>query len=112
MGISLEQLADGSTSDRNFQKLQVLVLDTGGASLGLRMGTGSVTFTAANTSAVKVVSHGLGRTPAVVLTTPNANTGFVFSVTARASTTFSVQGFTTGGGSVTTTVNFDWVAIG
>jgi hypothetical protein len=37
--ISLEQLADGSVSDRNFQKLMSLVPDTGGQSAGIRFGT-------------------------------------------------------------------------
>jgi hypothetical protein len=46
--ISLEQLADGSVSDRNFQKLMSLVIDTGGQSVGIiRFGTtngGAVNF--------------------------------------------------------------------
>jgi hypothetical protein len=67
--INLEQLADGSISDRNFQKLMSLVPDSGGQTVGFRFGETSVTYPGASQSAtLKTVAHGLGRIPVVVFT--------------------------------------------
>jgi hypothetical protein len=63
--ISLEHLADGSLSDRNFQALMRLVLDTGGITAGVRWGAQALTFAASTNSATATVSHGLGRVPVV-----------------------------------------------
>lgn len=67
MTISLEQLADGSVSDRNFQKLMRLVLDTGGISASVRWGLTTFTFAAATNSSGINQPHSLGRTPVIVV---------------------------------------------
>lgn len=67
--IALEQLADGSVSGRNFQRLMSLVVDTGGVSLGLRVG-GPVNVTwpgGVVSSNGLVVPHGLGGVPSFVV---------------------------------------------
>lgn len=114
MTISLEQLADGSLSDRNFQKLMRLVLDTGGVTAGARWGIATLSFTASTDSATLSVTHGLGTTPIVAVATsynaaafgkiPNCNT---FSYAA---TTFSLNGEVKTAFTGTATVG--WVAIG
>lgn len=115
--ISLENLGDGSVSDRNFQKLMSLVLDTGGQSAGIRFGTDTLTWASGQQfSAAKTVTHGLGRTPLVVLALgngtggPNLTTIQAFTIGA---TTFQVQGgFVTGTASGVVTLNIGWAVIG
>jgi hypothetical protein len=106
--IGLEHLADGSISDRNFQKLRILVPDTGGRSVDIRFGVASVTFTASTISATNTFAHGLGRTPYVVLGSRDAlakpgcfardDTNLSFNAEYSASHTGEVL--------------IDWVAIG
>lgn len=113
MGIGLEQLADGSTSDRNFQKLQALVPDTGGVSLGVRVGGGTATWTASNVSADVTVTHGLGRTPVFAdAKLRGGSTSIEFEIVSTTATTMVVRGYTTGGASITFSNAFGWVAIG
>jgi hypothetical protein len=69
MTIPLQHVADGSVADHNFQTLQRLVLDTGGITASVRWGIAGITFSGGTTSATETVPHGLGRAPAVVLTT-------------------------------------------
>lgn len=111
MTIALEQLADGSVSDRNFQRLMSLVLDTGGRSVGIRFGTGTATWTAAVSSAAVTIPHGLGRTPvAVFLSTRNPLVGYAAS--SIGATSFVATGFETANLAITTTNTFDWLVIG
>lgn len=117
--IALEQLADGSISDRNFQKLMGLVVDTGGRAVGLRWGVDVWTYPGGTPkTSQKVVSHGLGRTPVVVLVCGAQLNGVNETIAGEAgsytATTFTtqaslVQGFTPGAGN---TNPFVWVAIG
>lgn len=67
--ISLEHLADGSVSARNFETLRRLVVDTGGESLGLRVGSETLTWPggSADTGTV-TVDHGLGKAPVALFT--------------------------------------------
>lgn len=115
MTIALEHLADGSISDHNFQKLMALVLDTGGQSIGLRIGTGTVTFTTSTTSPVVTVNHGLGKTPVVVFAGPmfaaaSTYTGIVITPSHATSTQCSFNGDCRT--SLNQSVVFAWVVIG
>jgi hypothetical protein len=109
MSIPLQDLADNTVADRNFRRLAQLVIDTGGRDVGVRFGVASTTFTASTLSTPTTVTHGLGRTP-VVAFAGTENVGFTYSVTARTSTTITVQGFTSG--AVSQTNSFDWFVIG
>lgn len=109
--IKLEHLADSSISDRNFQKLMSLVLDTGGESVGLRFGTGSATWTAAVNSASVTVPHGLGKIPAAAGAFTR-DLGIAYAVTARDATNITVRGFATAGAPTSGTATFDWAVIG
>lgn len=117
--INLENLLDGSISDRNFQALARLVVDTGGQSINIRCGTDTWTFPGGSArSNVKVTSHGLGRTPIAVFVcgaqlnglneTVAGETG-TWTTTQFSSQAGFVQGFAPGAGA---TLGFSWVAIG
>jgi hypothetical protein len=112
--ISLEQLVDGSASDRNFQKLMSLVLDTGGRSVGIRFGTGSVSFTASAASTEYTVAHGLGRTPVTAYATFRHATGttlvFTAYVSTLTSTTIGVSAAVSS--AVTGSLSVDWLVFG
>jgi hypothetical protein len=114
MGIGLEQLADGSVSDRNFQALAQLVLDTGGKSLGIRFGTGSATWSASQVSGAVTVTHGLGASPALVIVQQINTTAITYGNITTSSTTFSVTGNYTdhASGNLTGTFGFWWLVIG
>lgn len=107
----LEQILDGSVTARNFDAVARLLIDTGDQSFGVRIGTADATFTAADTSASTVVSHGLGRTPVVVVMQERGG-GLRASVDARSDTTFTFRGYTTQGTTLTNTVTYDWLVIG
>lgn len=116
MTVQLENLADGSVSDRNFQALARLVLDTGGRSIGIRFGTNStVDWAASKDSSTATVTHGLGKTPIVVLCqfhdTGSLTTSPVANVGGLTSTQFSIAGHNDT--AITATdVPFFWVVIG
>jgi hypothetical protein len=109
--IALETIGDGSVSDRNFQTLQRLVLDTGGITAGIRFAAGTATWTGASTSANVTIPHGLGRTPVYVGTT-SRDTLNEYAVTAADDTNLTVVGYRTDGAVVTASAAFYWVAIG
>lgn len=115
--IALEHLADGSVSDRNFQKLMSLVIDTGGLSVGIRFGSGTVTWAGATPFATVSVTHGLGATPKAVMICDNGLGTLaqiaVFSASAGA-TTFTAAAEPTDSSSpaASTTRGFYWVAVG
>lgn len=103
----------------NFEQLQTS-LTTPGATLpflqllsaqqlALAFGTGTLTFTASDTSAVLTVTHGLGRAPKAVFA---MSTAFLmwFVVTSPTTTTFQIQGQVKAAG--TGTSGFYWIAIG
>lgn len=112
--IGLEYLADGTISDRNFQRLNALVPDTGGQTVGIRFGTSSIGFTASTDSADTVISHGLGTTPVVVLvsvhTAPTFATVAALNAHSYGATTFTVNGRVAS--AATATVPIVWLAIG
>jgi hypothetical protein len=94
--ITLEDLADGTPTDRNFQRLRALVPDTGGVTFGLRLGVTVVTFTAAAASAVTTVDHGLGKEPVYMFTQAVSASDFRATAFNPTSTQFDVKGFTNG----------------
>lgn len=116
MSISFEvvELHDGSVDaaalQRNINKLASLLFDTGGKSLGFRIGRGTVTFPTATQSNTLAVSHGLGRAPVVVLATCAQGSGVTYATTAYTATTFSAQGQFYS--ALTGNNDFVWVAIG
>lgn len=103
----------------NFEALQKTLTNPGAAlpflqlasaqQLALAFGTGSLTYTASDTSAVQTITHGLGRTPKAVLATSTAFLQY-FVVTAPSTTTFQIQGQVKAAGTGTGT--FYWLAIG
>lgn len=116
MTVALEQLADGSISDRNFQKLMRIVLDTGGQTIGIRVGTSVLTWAGGNqfTGTLASIAHGLGKTPKVILATPQNPPVNAYAWTGTiSSTVFSLTGQTTAAAPVAgTTMTVGWVAIG
>lgn len=75
-------------------------------------GTGTVTFTASATSATVNITHNLSTTPTAILLTPDSGIAFcLLEVTAKSTTTFTVQGRDTDGTSRTGTNTFYWLAI-
>lgn len=114
--IQLEHLADGSISDRNFQKLTRLVPDTGGTSVAIRFGVAALTWPGGTPfSNQTAITHGLGKTPLGVLAT--GNLGGLSALAVWTETpgpdTFVLQGWnpagSPGGGAVDAVF---WVAIG
>jgi hypothetical protein len=65
MTLPLEHVQDGDWAalNRVVDMLRSLVLDTGGRSLGIRVGTATVTFAGASPNGQQTVTHGLGKTP-------------------------------------------------
>jgi hypothetical protein len=76
----------------------------------VRGGSDEVTFSGANSSAVKTVPHGLGAVPAAAVVTSGEGTGVNFQVTKDA-TNIYVQGDYPYG-TLSQTITFDWIAIG
>lgn len=109
--ISLEQLADGSVSDRNFQRLMQLVPDTGGRALGVRWGSSSATWTAARDAADVTIPHGLGRAP-VFVKAVSRTVLLEYALVSEDETEFVLRGYHTPGTTISGTFNFLWVAVG
>lgn len=114
--ISLERLFDNSPTDRNFQRLVSLVVDTGGQSVGLRFGTVTLTYTASATSAAATVTHGLGKTPEYIgsLGTTGLSKRHVVNYVSgsRNDTDFQLQAETADSAAVTGSISVFWVVIG
>lgn len=120
--IHLEQLADGSVSDRNFQKLMSLVPDTGGLSIRVRAGAVSSTGTVISGTGFTVVRNATGdysvtvgftQTPIVVVgagATAAAYTTKLHATTPPTATGFRVACLTSAGALIDG--SFHWVAIG
>jgi hypothetical protein len=112
--IGLEQLADGTISDRNFQRLNALVPDTGGQTVGLRFGVSSIGFTASTDSANTVIAHGLGTTPIVAVATV-AGAGSFATIAALNTFSYGATNFSVNGripSAATTTLPIVWLVIG
>jgi hypothetical protein len=113
--IQLEHLQPGDwdTARRNFERLRD-TLDTGGTAARIRWGIQPMTFSAATLSAAETVTHGLGRTPALVLMTakdaPASNKIMTLYTTIYSDTTFACQG--TIDAAHTGDLDACWVAIG
>lgn len=111
--INLEHLADGSVSDRNFQALMNLVLDTGGKSIGLRFGTKSFLWPGGTAQQTFTIDHGLGRAPQVVLAVnSNNNTAAMPRTYTYTATQFELNLIAPANVAATTGDTFHWVAIG
>lgn len=113
--IPLEHLADGSISDRNFQKLMHLVVDTAGLEVAVRFGIGSLTWPGGSRlTGALTIDSGLGVTPTVVVF-GSVETNMHVALTGVPSTaSFTVQGNTIDGSSPpsSTSRSFYWVAVG
>lgn len=131
----LEQIADGSPVDRNFQRIAALfrsllsVLIPSGlpagvagfniGSLGIRFGAATVTFPGATpVSTLNTISHGLGHAPAGVFATAvsGSSTAIAWCATSNYTTTsfdivmeFDPDRFTPSAG---TPSGFVWIAVG
>jgi hypothetical protein len=114
--IALEHIQpdDWAAVNRVTDTLRSLVIDTGGRSIGIRIGSGAATWTASINAAPVSVSHGLGRIPALAAAFPQAGgLGYEIPATSLTSTTMTVQGFTTAANVITLAASpFYWVVIG
>lgn len=116
--ISLGYIApdDWPSIERLRVSLERLLIDTGRSeAIGIRFGTGTVTFTASRVSASTAVTHGLGRTPVVVFVmdaTDHTSHVVAFSAFSYTSTQFTTRGDFTDGTAATGGSAFVWVAIG
>lgn len=89
------------------------MIDTGGRAIKVRFGTDTVVYTAANSSAAKTISHGLGTAPIAVfcqMTSPVVNS--IFYIDSVSATTFVTRGHETTNAAVTGSQPFYWVAFG
>lgn len=112
MTIALETIGDGSVADRNFLRLMTLVPDTGGVTLGVRIGKETASFTASKLSATVTVTHGLGTAPQnVQLTAIGAGavplSAFVISG-SETDTQFQFKACTADGSSITSDADVYW----
>lgn len=107
---------DGDPQTLQFilERLAMSAIDTGGRSIKLRWGTGTLTFAASTDSAHVTVTHGMGSAPVAVApiasSAPTFNDIPRFNVDAFTSTTFGINGQKSVANS--TSVNFLWIAIG
>lgn len=79
----------------------------------VKAGTDTVTFTAATNSAVKTISHGLGRTPLAVAVTGHeapGSGGKWYDTSGWDTDSFDVIGWF--GSAISGTFTFTWVAVG
>lgn len=78
----------------------------------IAFGAGTFVFTAANTSAVVTIAHGLGATPSVVYVSMQ-NLGFPTTCHSGAPGAVNVAyiAYTAGGGAITVNAAFSWMAI-
>lgn len=108
------QPGDWDGVQRLVDLLSRLLIDVGGRSIGVRFGSGTLTFPGGSPSTSTVtVNHGLGRTPVAVCVC-NEFLGSIGSVNTLTSTTFQTLGFTVDGSSpgAGTGAPFYWIAIG
>lgn len=115
--MTFEFLPDGAweTLRRILGLIASSLIDTGGRSIGIRFGSGTVTFPGgAQTSTVMNVSHGLGKTPVCVLLTSQSATVMFEAVAPLSATQIGVEAATRDLSSpvLGTTRSFYWVVIG
>jgi hypothetical protein len=113
MTVPLDWVTD-PTIQRNFDRLRELAVDTGGQSVGIRFGTGSVAYPGGDDNfPSEVVTHGLGTTPVVALVT-SAGAGTFMAAHTLDSTDFTIDGGTIDGSSpaAATAVTYYWLVIG
>jgi hypothetical protein len=99
---------------RNFDRLASLVIDTGAQLVGIRFGSGQITYPGGSAvSDAGLVSHGLGKAPVAMFCQSQGVHHYVRPITPT-STTFTAQGRTLDGTSpaAATTVDFYWLVIG
>lgn len=114
---SWEQARDGVQD--NFDTIALAAASFGGKSVEVRFGVSTVTWPGgAGTSNGLVVSHGLGRTPVVVVATQNTSSGLA-KIPVVATQAFTTTAFTLYAGTVdgtspanTATTTISWIAIG
>jgi hypothetical protein len=118
MSIALEQLhpEDWDAVRRNFEAVSKLVADTGGRSISIRFGLGTLTWPGGSrlTTAASV-NHGLGRTPAAIaFGSVETNMHIAIVAPLPGSTSFTAQGNTIDGGSPVngTQRSYYWIAVG
>lgn len=121
MTIALEDVkaGDWEAVRRTVDALRSLVLDTGGASIGIRFGVTTISWAGGTPfSSAPTVLHGLGKTPVVVI--PKSATFLTGSkfvlvdAVLYTSTDFTIQGVTDdrSNPAAATTCSVVWVAIG
>ena len=87
--LKVAELGEESPVQFNFDQIAKLFLDTGGESVRLRFGTGTVTGTGARDGSVNI-THGMGSTPLVALVVPQSNS-FAGSADTLGGTTFRAK---------------------
>lgn len=103
-------------STLNFEAIQkhdlslLQLVAPGGVPTRIEVGTGTVTFTASNYSALTTVSHNLGVVPLFV-SVASRNTDLSYGSDNILSTSFRVGAFYSSG-AITGTYTFGWLAIG
>jgi hypothetical protein len=99
---------------QNFEKLARAMIDTGDQLVGIRFGSGQITYPGGSAvSDAGLVSHGLGKAPVAMFCQSQGVHHYVRPITPT-STTFTAQGRTLDGTSpaAATTVDFYWLVIG
>lgn len=108
-------LDDDSERQQKFDQIAQAMPGFGGKSVEIRYGTTVLTWTASTTSAGATVSHGLGKTPQIVVATVGAygsSNAAHAQVGGFGATTFNLQGQITAGAALTGTLPCYWIAIG
>jgi hypothetical protein len=112
------QFADGDWGAlrRTLEWMSRRLVDAGGGAIALRFGVATITWGGGTpNSNVKTVTHGLGRTPVIILVTINAGSVIGPAWTgAPGATTFDVAGRThdSSNPAAATTTNVSWLVIG
>ena len=92
-----------------FDWIVARLLDLPSTNVKIRYGTDTVTFTAAQVSAVTTVSHGLGKTPSVVLLSPFSLFNVVYASHNHDADSFDVTA--THWTTLTASGTFAWLAL-
>lgn len=117
--VSRNGQVDELALQRNIDNLARLILDTGGVSLAVRIGTSTITWAGGSAfSTATAVTHGLGTTPKIVIVGVNASSGLTATPSVE-SRSFGATTFTAQCGTVdaqvpanTSTTAISWIAIG
>jgi hypothetical protein len=116
MTLPLEHLPTDTPIGRNFAITAQRALSLGGSVQGdVRIGVATVTWDGSHATASATVSHGLGRTPIVVLVTPQGGPFLLhYAVSTFTATTFALSVPTSDGSfpAAATTRDIYWLVIG